>query len=144
VLLVNHGDSLLAKILSDKGEQFAAAAGWSEETDENDAIASKKAAAEAKIESTVTTDNLKGLNTLDLHGADFWEDVSFACLNCGTCTFLCPTCWCFDIQDEVHAKSGVRMKNWDSCMFPLFTLHTTGHNPRGTKLQRVSSVLCIS
>ena len=29
------------------------------------------------------------------------------------------------------------MKNWDSCMFPIFTVHTTGHNPRETKTQRV-------
>ncbi len=74
---------------------------------------------------------------LDLHGAPFWEEVSFACLNCGTCTYTCPTCWCFDLQDEVHGNSGKRFKNWDSCMFPLFTLHTTGHNARDTKLQRV-------
>jgi hypothetical protein len=45
----------------------------------------------------------------------------------------CPTCWCFDIQDETRGKSGVRMRNWDSCMYPLFTLHGSGHNPRGTK-----------
>jgi ferredoxin len=75
--------------------------------------------------------------SLALHGAPFWDDLAFACLNCGTCTFSCPTCWCFDIQDEVHGTSGVRMKNWDSCMFPIFTVHTTGHNPRGTKTQRV-------
>jgi heterodisulfide reductase subunit C len=72
-----------------------------------------------------------------LHGADFWEDISFACINCGTCTFSCPTCWCFDIQDETYGKKGVRMRNWDSCMFPIFSVHTTGHNPRDTKLARL-------
>jgi sulfhydrogenase subunit beta (sulfur reductase) len=63
--------------------------------------------------------------------------VAFACINCGTCTFLCPTCWCFDIQDEVHRSDGDRIRNWDSCMFPLFTLHASGHNPRSEKVQRV-------
>ncbi|MCD6297627.1 MAG: 4Fe-4S dicluster domain-containing protein, partial [Deltaproteobacteria bacterium] len=54
-----------------------------------------------------------------------------------TCTYLCPTCWCFDIQDEVLGKEGDRIRNWDSCMFPLFTLHGSGHNPRDLKVQRV-------
>ena len=113
------------------------AADWNEETDGKSLFESKKEAAEAKIVSSIKTDNLKNTDTLALHNASFWEDISFACINCGTCTFLCPTCWCFDIQDEIHGKSGKRLKNWDSCMFPLFTMHTTGHNPRGTKLQRV-------
>jgi ferredoxin len=85
----------------------------------------------------VPTENLRALPTNDLHAAGFWEDVSFACINCGTCTYSCPTCWCFDIQDESRGSCGVRTKNWDSCMYPLFTLHGTGHNPRGTKLHRV-------
>ncbi|MEA3279626.1 MAG: 4Fe-4S dicluster domain-containing protein, partial [Thermodesulfobacteriota bacterium] len=65
------------------------------------------------------------------------EDVAFACINCGTCTYVCPTCWCFDIQDEVSGCSGIRMRIWDSCMYPLFTLHGSGHNPRNTNMQRV-------
>lgn len=137
ILLVDADDHYLAKILTDKGEAFAASAGWSTEAKDPDLIDNRRAEAEAKIVSRVSTDNLKATETLELHGADFWEDISFACINCGTCTFSCPTCWCFDIQDEVHGKIGVRMKNWDSCMFPIFTVHTTGHNPRDTKLQRL-------
>jgi len=72
-----------------------------------------------------------------LFAAPFWEGVSFSCINCGTCTYLCPTCWCFDIQDEVWGKQGDRIRNWDACMFPLFTLHGSGHNPRDKKVQRV-------
>jgi ferredoxin len=74
---------------------------------------------------------------LDLYEAPFWEEVAFSCINCGTCTYVCPTCWCFDIQDETQGKKGVRIRNWDSCMYPIFTLHASGHNPRGTKLDRV-------
>ena len=50
---------------------------------------------------------------------------------------MCPTCWCFDIQDESKGKAGVRYKNWDSCMYPLFSLHGSGHNPRGTSTMRL-------
>jgi ferredoxin len=136
VLVMDQGDAYLAKILTDKGRAFADAAGWTEASDD-DAFDAGQKAAEARIVSSVDTGNLADTDLLELHGAPFWDDVAFACLNCGTCTFSCPTCWCFDIQDEVHGKSGVRMKNWDSCMFPIFTVHTTGHNPRDTKTQRV-------
>ncbi|HUC84550.1 MAG TPA: 4Fe-4S dicluster domain-containing protein, partial [Candidatus Acidoferrales bacterium] len=59
-----------------------------------------------------------------------WERATRPCLGCGTCSFVCPTCHCFDLQDEVRGREGVRQKNWDACAFPLFTLHTSGHNPR--------------
>ncbi len=137
ILLVDQDEAYLAKILTEKGAAFASAAGWGTESDEAGIFDTNRQAAEAKIVSTISTDNLKNKDILGLHSASFWEDVSFACLNCGTCTYTCPTCWCFDLQDELRGKAGKRFKNWDSCMFPLFTLHTTGHNPRGTKTQRV-------
>ena len=59
-----------------------------------------------------------------------WQQWAQACLACGTCAFTCPTCHCFDIQDEMHGNHGIRQKNWDACTLPLFTLHTSGHNPR--------------
>ena len=137
-LVVDAGDHFLAKILTAKGEQFAAAAGWKQEAKAaGKQIETLKKGAESKITSFVNTDNLSAIGTTQLYNAGFWEDVSFSCINCGTCTFVCPTCWCFDIQDEAHGKEGVRMRNWDSCMYPLFTLHGSGHNPRGTKLHRV-------
>ena len=132
ILMMDRGDSFLAKIFTEKGKAFADAAGWNQATPEAaEAFMAGKKVAEAKIVSTINTDNLAATDLLELHGASFWDDVAFACLNCGTCTFSCPTCWCFDIQDEVHGKSGVRMKNWDSCMFPIFTVHTTGPQPPG-------------
>jgi len=139
VLLADAGDHYLAKVLTDKGAKFLDAAGWKTPAgkDADARLAGLRQAAEGKISSSVPTDNLKSLPTNDLYNASFWEDVSFACINCGTCTFSCPTCWCFDIQDETRGTSGVRLKTWDSCMYPLFTLHGTGHNPRGTKLHRV-------
>ena len=138
VLLVDDGDHFLAKILTDKGDAFITAAGWSGAAPEAEArIAAGRTAAEAKIISRVNTDRLAAQAQLELYQADFWESIAFACINCGTCTYLCPTCWCFDIQDEIRGQQGIRMRNWDSCMFPLFTLHGSGHNPRDKKVQRV-------
>jgi sulfhydrogenase subunit beta (sulfur reductase) len=65
-----------------------------------------------------------------------WIEQSLKCLGCGACTYVCPTCACFDIQDEAHGKSGLRVRCWDSCGFSLFTLHTSGHNPREVQSQR--------
>jgi ferredoxin len=65
-----------------------------------------------------------------------WKELTLACLGCGACAYTCPTCHCFDIVDEGNAAGGTRVKNWDSCQFPLFTLHASGHNPRAVQPQR--------
>lgn len=139
VLLFDFGDRFLARALTDKGEKILEKGGAT--TDADDDITKKaqilKEEAENKISSRVPTDKLKEKEVNDLFNAPFWDDVAFACINCGTCTFVCPTCWCFDIQDEVTKTQGDRIRNWDSCMFPLFTLHASGHNPRSEKVQRV-------
>jgi len=74
-----------------------------------------------------------------------WDQMAQACIGCGICTFLCPTCHCFDINDEVQGKTplkGERVRTWDNCQFPDFTMHSSGHNPRegtGARLrQRVA------
>lgn len=68
--------------------------------------------------------------------SDLWKTQSLRCLGCGACAYVCPTCACFDIQDEVHGKEGSRVRCWDSCGLSLFTLHTSGHNPRSVQSQR--------
>jgi ferredoxin len=65
-----------------------------------------------------------------------WVEQSLRCLGCGACAYVCPTCACFDIQDDAHGRSGSRVRCWDSCGFSLFTLHTSGHNPRVVQSQR--------
>ena len=65
-----------------------------------------------------------------------WAEFSMKCIGCGACTFVCPTCHCFDIVDECTMSKGDRVKNWDGCQFKMFTLHTSGHNPRSTQDQR--------
>lgn len=140
VLLVDMGGHYLAKEITEKGGAFLKTCGFQSEADADKAlqeIEKLKKAAEEKIVSKISFDKIEKQSIMDLYEADFWDDVSFACINCGTCTFVCPTCWCFDIQDETQGNCGVRQKNWDSCMFPLFTLHGSGHNPREPKLMRV-------
>ncbi|MDA8273148.1 MAG: 4Fe-4S dicluster domain-containing protein [Deltaproteobacteria bacterium] len=67
---------------------------------------------------------------------NYFQDRFLSCIGCGICTYTCPTCHCFDIQDEGNLKEGRRIRNWDSCQFAIFTLHTSGHNPRVTQGDR--------
>jgi sulfhydrogenase subunit beta (sulfur reductase) len=81
------------------------------------------------------------LNTVTEKLAEFydnplWVEESLACLGCGACAFSCPTCSCFDIQDENNPATGVRLRNWDTCAIGLFTIHTSGHNPRSVQTNR--------
>ncbi|MCL2162804.1 MAG: 4Fe-4S dicluster domain-containing protein [Oscillospiraceae bacterium] len=65
-----------------------------------------------------------------------WEDASRICQGCGLCTFICPTCHCFDFKDKHDQGKTNRYRCWDSCMYPNFTLHASGHNPRMSVKER--------
>ena len=68
--------------------------------------------------------------------SDFWREMSLRCLGCAACSYLCPTCHCFDIVDESTWNRGRRRRNWDCCSFRQFTLHASGHNPRPDQTAR--------
>jgi sulfhydrogenase subunit beta (sulfur reductase) len=68
--------------------------------------------------------------------ADLWREESLRCLGCGSCAYVCPTCTCFDLQDERNRYDAVRLRTWDACGFGHFTLHASGHNPRGKQSER--------
>lgn len=138
VLLTDLGESYLLQACNEKGEALLKASpGKAVSEEDRKQAAGIKEQAEGSMPAPVPTERLKDQPLLALFNAPFWDEVQFSCINCGTCTYLCPTCWCFDIQDEVQGTEGVRLRNWDSCMYPLFTLHGSGHNPRGEKVQRV-------
>lgn len=138
-LLVDLGEGYLLQAVTHKGEQLMDDLAGGESVPEHctKQAAALKQSAEARLGIQFNLDPVKQKSMVELFDAPFWEEVQFSCINCGTCTFLCPTCWCFDIQDEVYQSRGERIRIWDSCMFPLFTLHGAGHNPRDQKLKRV-------
>ena len=74
-------------------------------------------------------------NLNELFNDTRWEEMSEACLGCGTCTFVCPTCQCFDIRDFKTNEGVIRYRCWDSCMYSDFTLMAHG-NSRTTQMQR--------
>ncbi len=74
-------------------------------------------------------------NLNELFADEAWQSMSESCLGCGTCTFVCPTCQCFDIRDFKTNEGVVRYRCWDSCMYSDFTLMAHG-NSRTTQMQR--------
>lgn len=72
---------------------------------------------------------------LEIFSSENWEKLSSACLACGTCTFVCPTCQCYDIKDYDTGHGVQRYRCWDSCMYSDFTMMAHGNN-RTTQMQR--------
>ena len=71
-------------------------------------------------------------------GKLFWEEKSGKCLSCGTCNMVCPTCYCFDVQDdmELDLNNGERLRRWDGCLLQDFAKVATGENFRETRTSR--------
>ena len=64
-----------------------------------------------------------------------WAEIYKTCLACGTCTYVCPTCQCYDIKEFKNGNDVIRYRCWDSCMYSDFTKMSAGQ-PRPTQLER--------
>lgn len=73
--------------------------------------------------------------TAELFKRPEWSALSEGCLGCGTCTFTCPTCQCYDIEEFNDGKTVRRFRCWDSCMYSDFTKMSAGQ-PRPTQMER--------
>ena len=67
-----------------------------------------------------------------------WEEIGEKCLSCGNCTNVCPTCYCFDVMDEINLdlNTGVRMRVWDSCQNEDFAKVAGGESFRQERSAR--------
>jgi len=132
ILLTNTNDGYyFAEILSEKGKKLAdefANYFQSSEKIDKDKFTEKL---DVKFDSSALKDKMKGAFDWEK-----WEETSLACFGCGTCAFSCPTCTCFDIQDESNLDGGARYRLWDTCALGIFTKHASGHNPREVQSQR--------
>ncbi len=85
--------------------------------------------------SDLTTEGFDPEKTMELFDRPEWATLSEACLGCGTCTFVCPTCQCYDIKDFNNGREITRFRCWDSCMYSDFTMMSAGQ-PRLTQKER--------
>ena len=136
IVLTNIGNEYLAEFVTPKGEKLVkyfgeAKADAAAETKKKEVSEKAKKAISSKIPAHEVKPILD--NNFE---HPFWATIHGKCLACGTCTYMCPTCHCFDISDEAKGSDGVRIRSWDSCMFPNFTRETSGHNPRTSQKER--------
>ena len=85
--------------------------------------------------ATLSADAFGSGKTSEFFDAPEWKELSESCLGCGSCTFVCPTCQCYDIKDFNTGHGIKRFRCWDSCMYSEFTKMSAGQ-PRLTQLER--------
>ena len=83
----------------------------------------------------LTTEGFGGGKTMEIFNRDEWKTLSESCLGCGTCTFVCPTCQCYDVKDFNTGNAVIRYRCWDSCMYSEFTKMAHGNN-RNSQVER--------
>ena len=126
MLLQIGADSFEVRTFTEKGETL-----FRGHTEESDKTGKSAEPPQIKFDARQVA------NYLQTHFDDpLFEHTSMRCVGCGACTYVCPTCHCFDIVDVGGASKGERVKNWDTCQFCMFTLHASGHNPRSEQSAR--------
>lgn len=141
IFMISKGDELLLKGITAKGEKLLGELSSLADASADDGKYFEETVSAGRafktrytcVDAQVIAKKFEDL----FHKTDFWEKVSDACLSCGVCTFVCPTCYCFDICDETLFSKGTRRRVWDACMFTDFTLEASGHNPRTKVYQRL-------
>ena len=125
-------DALYLEANTAKGEALLSRLGALLEDASDDAVSAQKEQIKKIVDKLplkdLSTDAFGGGKTKELFGDPAWDELSATCLGCGTCTFVCPTCQCYDIKDFNTGRGVVRFRCWDSCMFSEFTKMAHGNN----------------
>lgn len=131
--------ALYMQAKTEKGEKLLAGLeNITEEADETPVSEQKKLISERMKKlplASLSADAFGDGKTEEFFGAPEWKELSQSCLGCGTCTFVCPTCQCYDIKDFNTGHGIKRFRCWDSCMYSDFTKMSAGQ-PRLTQLER--------
>jgi len=141
IQLTDLGEVMLAEAGSANGEELVrAAGGWFRPASEEEL--SRRCLLEALAidsfgESTCHfASAMRRISTGRVADA-LWDTMSDWCFECGACTLVCPTCYCFSIKDRRGDGAWQRCRLWDSCQYAAFTLEASGHNPRSHRKDRV-------
>jgi len=141
LLLTNIGADYMITVGSEKGADLLAKYAQVREPS-GDEVAKQKAVRDealAKYELSLNVPRERLPKLLEESYDDpYWESRSETCLSCGSCVMVCPTCFCFDVQDEVvlNLKDGERLRQWDGCVLVDFAKVATGENFRHDKASR--------
>ncbi len=133
------GEDLYWKALTEKGEKLTESVRSLLTDADEKAVEEEKKNIRAIVEKLPYANlSLEGWNGDVLNekfNSALWEELYKPCLACGTCTFVCPTCQCYDIKDYNTGNGVQRYRCWDSCMYSDFTMMAHGNN-RTSQMQR--------
>ena len=142
LMLTDIGDEFLVEAITDKGRELLAKTSLTQAAETDEVRASEvKEAAYGRVARKIDTEGITEKLLSCFEDKDYWEQVAAKCISCGICTFLCPTCYCFDINDELVKNQGKRFRSWDSCSFPIYTKMPM-ENPRVEKWRRLRQKVC--
>ncbi len=130
-------DSLCLKANTEKGEALLnACSELLEDADETETADTKAAIKEILKKlpyASLSLDGWNGTVMEEKFNSAVWDEIYKPCLACGTCTFVCPTCQCYDIKDYDTGNGVQRYRCWDSCMYSDFTMMAHGNNRTSQK-----------
>ncbi len=134
-----HGDTLYMDAKTEKGEALIAKLGAVLEDADSAPVEEVKSAVKTVMSKLpLANTSFEGMKQSDLLAHfknEKWAGLSESCIGCGTCTFVCPTCQCYDIREFDTGNGVKKFRCWDSCMYSDFTKMAHG-NPRTSQLER--------
>lgn len=141
LMLTDIGSRYMVTVGTRKGADLLTR--YAQVTDPNaEDIAAQKAAHDAafsryRLHLDVPRERLPKLLE-DAYDDPYWQQRGSKCLSCGSCVMVCPTCFCFDVQDDVSLdmKDGERVRQWDGCVLTDFARVATGESFRHDKASR--------
>lgn len=124
---------------TDKGKAFVENAKSALEDADTSAVEACRKDIAEKVEKLpfahLDLSKFQGKDMLKIFNSKIWDKVSEPCVGCGTCTYVCPTCMCFDVRDFATSNGVRQIRCWDSCMYNDFT-QMAAENPRHTQKER--------
>ena len=143
LFLTDIDDSYLVRVGTSLGDDMVKAAEplfCDVENQDREKYKSKSVQRRESFQVQVQLQDMPEIMDLE-YDSQIWQDVGEECLSCGTCSMVCPTCYCYAVFDELDldAKSGRRKRRWDSCLFKDYALVAGGHNFRAKRSSRVKN-----
>jgi ActR/RegA family two-component response regulator/formate hydrogenlyase subunit 6/NADH:ubiquinone oxidoreductase subunit I len=142
LLLTDLGDQYVITIGSARGKRLLEEHAEATTASDIEVLAAKSEQAKAlkRYQNTLSVPISEIPKMLDKsYESKYWERKAENCLNCGSCVMVCPTCFCFDIQDEVDVdlSEGERKRSWDGCVLSDFAKVASGENFRHNRGSRL-------
>lgn len=127
IILTAVEDGHIIKVLTDKGKALLS----------DELLTAKEVAApEAPFVSPVPSEGITE-KTRQSFDNPYWSKLADRCIHCNICSYVCPTCYCFDARDYTNRGRIDRVRSWESCQSPSFTKIAGGYNPRADKGSRL-------